>query len=96
MRKVFAALLALVLACSLIGTLGLPVLAADPPEKTALVFADVGWDSIRFHNAVAGLIAEGTTEISATQFIRRGYENIDVKLRQLGARVEWITRETKY
>ena len=45
---------------------------------------------------VAGLIAEGTTEISATQFIRRGYENIDVKLRQLGARVEWITRETKY
>ena len=45
---------------------------------------------------VAGLIADGTTEISATQFIRRGYENIDVKLRQLGARVEWITRETKY
>ena len=43
---------------------------------------------------VAGLIAEGTTEIGATQFIRRGYENIDVKLRQLGAKVEWISRET--
>ncbi|MBQ2955418.1 MAG: UDP-N-acetylglucosamine 1-carboxyvinyltransferase [Clostridia bacterium] len=45
---------------------------------------------------VAGLIAEGTTEIGSTQFIRRGYENIDVKLRQLGAKVEWITRETNY
>ena len=45
---------------------------------------------------VAGLIAEGTTEIGATHFIRRGYENIDVKLRQLGAKVEWITRETNY
>ena len=42
---------------------------------------------------VAGLIAEGTTEIGATQFIKRGYENIDVKLRQLGAKVEWISRE---
>ena len=45
---------------------------------------------------VAGLIADGTTEIGATQFIKRGYENIDAKLRQLGARVEWITRETNY
>ena len=43
---------------------------------------------------VAGLIAEGTTVIGATHFIRRGYENIDVKLRQLGAKVEWISRET--
>ena len=45
---------------------------------------------------VAGLIADGTTEIGSTQFIKRGYENIDAKLRQLGARVEWITRETGY
>jgi UDP-N-acetylglucosamine 1-carboxyvinyltransferase len=43
---------------------------------------------------VAGLIAEGTTTIGATHFIKRGYENIDVKLRQLGAKVEWISRET--
>jgi len=42
---------------------------------------------------VAGLIAEGTTTIGATHFIKRGYENIDVKLRQLGAKVEWISRE---
>lgn len=27
-------------------------------EKTAVTFADVGWDSILFHNAVAGTIAE--------------------------------------
>ena len=32
--------------------------ATAPSEKTHLVFADVGWDSILFHNAVAGLIAE--------------------------------------
>lgn len=42
---------------------------------------------------VAGLIAEGVTEISGVQYIRRGYEHIDVKLRQLGARVEWVSRE---
>ncbi|MEA5067919.1 MAG: glycine betaine ABC transporter substrate-binding protein, partial [Christensenellaceae bacterium] len=29
---------------------------AEP--KTRIVFADVGWDSIRFHNAVAGTVAE--------------------------------------
>ncbi|MGI5899996.1 MAG: ABC transporter substrate-binding protein [Christensenellales bacterium] len=29
-----------------------------PNEKTHLTFADVGWDSIRIHNAIAGLIAE--------------------------------------
>ena len=43
---------------------------------------------------VAGLIAEGTTEISNAHFIRRGYENIDKKLTHLGARVAWSTRES--
>ncbi len=43
---------------------------------------------------VAGLMAEGTTVIGGTQYIKRGYENIDAKLRQLGAKVEWISRET--
>ena len=42
---------------------------------------------------VAGLIAEGTTEIANSHFIRRGYEKIDEKLRHLGAQVEWYTRE---
>ena len=42
---------------------------------------------------MAGLIAEGTTEIANAHFIRRGYEKIDEKLRHLGAQVEWYTRE---
>ena len=57
-----------------------PVAATDLRAGAALV--------------VAGLIAEGTTEISNAHFIRRGYENIDKKLTQLGARVEWSTRES--
>ncbi len=31
---------------------------AQAEPKTAITFAEVGWDSIRFHNAVAGTIAE--------------------------------------
>ncbi len=37
---------------------------------------------------VAGLIATGTTEISGLKYIMRGYEDIDQKLRALGAKVE--------
>ncbi len=57
-----------------------PVAATDLRAGAALV--------------VAGLIAEGTTEISNAHFIRRGYENIDRKLTKLGARVTWSTRES--
>ena len=32
--------------------------AAAPAEKTALTFADVGWDSAKLNNALAGLIGE--------------------------------------
>ena len=56
-----------------------PVAATDLRAGAALV--------------IAGLIAEGTTEISNAHFIRRGYDNIDRKLRQLGAKVEWSVRE---
>ncbi len=38
---------------------------------------------------VAGLMAEGTTDIGHTEFIHRGYECIDKKLRDLGADVHW-------
>ena len=31
---------------------------ADTAEKTAITFADVGWDSIKLNNALAGLVAE--------------------------------------
>ncbi len=51
MKKTAAILTALLLTLS-IG------LTAQAEPKTALTFAEVGWDSIRFHNAVAGTIAE--------------------------------------
>ncbi len=45
---------------------------------------------------VAGLLAEGTTEISGLRYILRGYEDIDLKLRALGARIERIDRPSRY
>jgi len=39
---------------------------------------------------VAGLMAEGVTDITGVQFIRRGYENIEQKLTSLGAKIETI------
>lgn len=37
---------------------------------------------------LAGLAAEGTTEISGVQHIDRGYDNLDLKLKFLGADVK--------
>ncbi len=39
---------------------------------------------------VAALMADGVSEISGIQYIQRGYEHIDEKLRQLGAEVEYV------
>lgn len=39
---------------------------------------------------LAALIAKGQTEISDINYIDRGYEELDVKLRQLGAKIERI------
>lgn len=39
---------------------------------------------------LAGLIAEGTTEISNIKYIDRGYENFEGKLRSLGAKIERV------
>ena len=39
---------------------------------------------------VAGLAAKGTTQVNRVYHIDRGYENIDGKLRQLGARIQRI------
>ena len=50
---------------------GAPVKAADLRAGAALI--------------IAGLCAEGTTEIEEIQHIERGYENMDLKLRALGA-----------
>src|SRR6267142_627917 len=55
---------------------GAPVMASDLRASAALV--------------VAGLAARGTTQVNRVYHIDRGYENIDVKLRHLGARIERI------
>ena len=55
---------------------GAPVMASDLRASAALV--------------VAGLAARGTTQVNRVYHLDRGYENIDVKLRQLGARIERI------
>jgi UDP-N-acetylglucosamine 1-carboxyvinyltransferase len=55
---------------------GAPVMASDLRASAALV--------------IAGLAASGTTEVSRVYHIDRGYDNIDGKLRKLGARIERV------
>ena len=54
--------------------LGAPVMASDLRASAALV--------------LAGLKAEGTTEVNRVYHIDRGYEHLDEKLSQLGAHIE--------
>ncbi len=55
---------------------GAPVMASDLRASAALV--------------IAGLAAKGNTQVNRIYHLDRGYEKIDVKLRQLGARIERI------
>jgi UDP-N-acetylglucosamine 1-carboxyvinyltransferase len=55
---------------------GAPVMASDLRASAALV--------------IAGLAARGTTQVNRVYHIDRGYENLDGKLRQLGARIQRI------
>src|SRR4029453_13006857 len=55
---------------------GAPVMASDLRASAALI--------------LAGLAAKGTTQVNRVYHIDRGYENIDGKLRKLGARIERI------
>jgi UDP-N-acetylglucosamine 1-carboxyvinyltransferase len=55
---------------------GAPVMASDLRASAALV--------------IAGLAARGTTQVNRVYHLDRGYENIDGKLRQLGARIERV------
>jgi UDP-N-acetylglucosamine 1-carboxyvinyltransferase len=55
---------------------GAPVMASDLRASAALV--------------IAGLIAKGSTLVKRIYHLDRGYENIDSKLRQLGARIERV------
>jgi len=55
---------------------GAPVMASDLRASAGLV--------------IAGLAAEGKTEIHRIYHLERGYENLDTKLNSLGASVEKI------
>jgi UDP-N-acetylglucosamine 1-carboxyvinyltransferase len=55
---------------------GAPVMASDLRASAALV--------------IAGLAARGKTQVNRIYHLDRGYENIDGKLRKLGARIERI------
>lgn len=68
MKKYLSALLALAMLLSLAacgggggsssGDSGSSGGSPAPQEKTSITFADVGWDSIKLNNALAGLVAE--------------------------------------
>jgi UDP-N-acetylglucosamine 1-carboxyvinyltransferase len=58
---------------------GAPVMASDLRASAALV--------------IAGLAAEGKTQVSRIYHLDRGYEKIDQKLRGLGARIQRIAQE---
>lgn len=53
---------------------GAPVMASDLRASAALV--------------IAGLAAKGTTQVNRVYHLDRGYEQMDAKLRKLGARIE--------
>ena len=55
---------------------GAPLMASDLRASAALV--------------IAGLAARGTTQVNRIYHLDRGYENMDGKLRKLGARIERI------
>ena len=55
---------------------GAPVMASDLRASAALV--------------IAGLAAKGTTQVNRIYHLDRGYENMDAKLRKLGARIRRI------
>ncbi len=59
--------------------LGAPVMASDLRASAALV--------------LAGLKADGVTELSRVYHIDRGYEHLDEKLRELGAEIERVKSE---
>jgi UDP-N-acetylglucosamine 1-carboxyvinyltransferase len=56
---------------------GAPVMASDLRASAGLV--------------LAGLCAEGETEVNRIYHVDRGYERIDQKLRQLGAKIERVS-----
>ena len=58
---------------------GAPVYASDLRAGAALI--------------VAGIIAKGTTDIYNLEYIDRGYENIEQKFRDLGAKIKRVEED---
>ena len=44
---------------------------------------------------LAGLIANGETQISDIHYIERGYENLEENIRSLGGKIRRVTVENK-
>jgi UDP-N-acetylglucosamine 1-carboxyvinyltransferase len=59
---------------------GAPVMASDLRASAALV--------------IAGLAAKGSTQVNRIYHLDRGYEQMDVKLKQLGARIERVEEKS--
>ncbi|MDB2614387.1 UDP-N-acetylglucosamine 1-carboxyvinyltransferase [Chlamydiales bacterium] len=62
------------------------VRGATPLEGTQIEIPDL---RAGFAYVMAALLAEGTTHLSGTKFLRRGYENIVEKLGSLGANISY-------
>ncbi|MFM6282789.1 MAG: UDP-N-acetylglucosamine 1-carboxyvinyltransferase, partial [Dolichospermum sp.] len=60
---------------------GAPVIGTDLRASAALV--------------LAGLAASGTTTVQGLQHLDRGYDRLDVKLQQLGAKIMRVNRAYK-
>jgi UDP-N-acetylglucosamine 1-carboxyvinyltransferase len=60
---------------------GAPVMASDLRASAALV--------------IAGLAAKGTTQVNRIYHLDRGYEQMDEKLRKLGARIQRVEEKAK-
>jgi UDP-N-acetylglucosamine 1-carboxyvinyltransferase len=61
------------------GLMGAKVMSTDLRASASLI--------------LAGLVAQGTTEVLRVYHIDRGYESIEKKLRQLGADIERVSGE---
>lgn len=68
-----------VVICGVKKLVGAPVMASDLRASAALV--------------LAGLVAEGNTEVLRVYHIDRGYQGIEEKLNSLGARIERVPEE---
>jgi UDP-N-acetylglucosamine 1-carboxyvinyltransferase len=88
--------------CDKLVSMGANILIADPHRAlvmgpTPLRGAPVSSPDIRAGMAMlmAALCAEGRTEIAEIRQIDRGYERIDERLRELGARIERVATESQ-